>query len=212
MPTLQTLLLFATAALAVAVIPGPTMLLALANGMGGGLRRAAWGMAGANLGSATVIAVVAVGLGSLMLASAWLFEAVRAMGVLYLLWLAAQLWRAPVTDLRATLPGVAGRAVQGRAALLRSLGVALTNPKALLFFAAFLPQFVDPARPAALQYAVLGALFVAIDALVMLAYALAGRQALRWLSPTGLRRLNRSCAGGMAALALLLASYRRHVA
>ncbi len=90
--------------------------------------------------------------------------------------------------------------------------MALTNPKALLFFAAFLPQFVDPARPAALQYAVLGALFVAIDALVMLAYALAGRQALRWLSPTGLRRLNRSCAGGMAALALLLASYRRHVA
>nr|HPR45747.1 LysE family transporter [Ottowia sp.] len=86
MPTLQTLLLFATAALAVAVIPGPTMLLALANGMGGGLRRAAWGMAGANLGSATVIAVVAVGLGSLMLASAWLFEAVRAAGVLYLLW------------------------------------------------------------------------------------------------------------------------------
>ena len=93
MPDLQTLLMFATASLALAVIPGPTMLLALSNGMAGGMRRAGWGIAGASLGSGAVIAVVAVGLGSLLAASAWLFEAVRAVGVLYLLWLAVQLWR-----------------------------------------------------------------------------------------------------------------------
>lgn len=212
MPTVQTLLMFATAALALAVIPGPTMLLALSNGMGGGLRRAAWGIGGATLGSALVIAVVAVGLGSLMLASAWLFDAVRTVGVLYLLWLAVQLWRSPVADVQATLAQVPGREVQGRAAFTRSLTVALSNPKALLFFAAFLPQFVDPAQALAPQYALLGALFVAIDAVVMVAYALAGRQAVRWLSPAGLRGLNRSCAAGMGLLALLLAGYRRHAA
>ena len=212
MPSLQTLLMFATASLALAVIPGPTMLLALSNGMGGGLRRAAWGIGGATLGSAAVIAVVAVGLGSLMLASAWLFETVRTVGVLYLLWLAWQLWRSPVADMRASLAQVPGREVQGRAAFTRSLTVALSNPKALLFFAAFLPQFVDPAQALAPQYALLGALFVTLDALVMVAYALAGRQAVHWLSVAGLRWLNRGCAAGMGLLALLLAVYRRHAA
>ena len=212
MPTVQTLLMFATASLALAVIPGPTMLLALSNGMGGGLRRAAWGMGGATLGSVLVISVVAIGLGSLMLASAWLFDAVRTVGVLYLLWLAWQLWRSPVTDVQVSLAHVPGRGVRGRAAFTRSLTVALSNPKSLLFFAAFLPQFVDPAQALAPQYAALGALFVAIDALVMVAYALAGRQAVRWLSVAGLRWLNRCCAAGMGLLALLLASYRRHAA
>lgn len=212
MPTLQTLLMFATASLALAVIPGPTMLLALSNGRGGGLRRAAWGMAGANLGSAVVIAVVAVGLASLLAASAWLFETVRAVGVLYLVWLAVQLWRSPPMDVKDALAHVPGQKALGRAAFVRSLGVALSNPKALLFFAAFLPQFIDPAQAVATQYAVLGALFVAIDAVVMVAYALAGRQAVRWLSGNGLRWLNRGCAVGMGVLAALLAGWRRHAA
>jgi threonine/homoserine/homoserine lactone efflux protein len=90
--------------------------------------------------------------------------------------------------------------------------VALSNPKALLFFAAFLPQFVDPALPVVVQYAALGALFVAIDAGVMVVYAVAGRQAVRWLSQAGLRWLNRGCAVGMGLLAVLLAGYRRHAA
>lgn len=212
MPTVQTLLMFATASLALAVIPGPTMLLALSNGMGGGLRRAAWGIGGATLGSAAVIAVVAIGLGSLMLASAWLFELVRWVGVGYLLWLAWQLWRSPVTDVQATLAQVPGREVQGRAAFSRSLTVALSNPKALLFFSAFLPQFVDPVMPLAPQYALLGVLFVSIDALVMVAYALAGRQAVRWLSSAGLRWLNRVCGAGMGMLALVLARVHRQTA
>lgn len=210
MPTLQTLLVFATASLGLAVIPGPTMLLALSNGMAGGMRRAAWGMAGAGLGAGILIAVVAVGLGSLLSASAMLFNAVRVAGVLYLLWLAVQLWRSPPLDVQAALAQVPGQQAVGRAAFVRSLGVALSNPKALLFFAAFLPQFVDPTQPQATQYAVLGALFVGLDTLVMVAYAAAGRQAVRWMSQRGLRWLNRGCAVGMGLLAALLAGYRRH--
>lgn len=204
MPTVQTLLMFATASLALAVIPGPTMLLALSNGMGGGLRRAAWGIGGATLGSAAVIAVVAIGLGSLMLASAWLFEMVRWVGVGYLMWLALHLWSTPVTDVQATLAEVPGREVQGRAAFMRSLTVALSNPKALLFFSAFLPQFVNPVMPLAPQYALLGVLFVAIDALVMVVYALAGHHAVRRMSPAALRWLHRACGTGMGMLALTL--------
>jgi threonine/homoserine/homoserine lactone efflux protein len=210
MPTYQTLLMFAVASLALAVIPGPTMLLALANGMAGGMRRAAWGMAGAGLGAGILIAVVAVGLGSLLNASAALFNVVRVVGVLYLLWLAVQLWRSPPVNVQAALAHVPGQQAVGRAAFVRSLGVALSNPKTLLFFAAFLPQFVDPAQPQAVQYAILGTLFVGLDTLVMVAYAAAGWQAVRWLSQRGLRWLNRSCAVGMGVLAALLAGYRRH--
>ena len=97
----------------------------------------------------------------------------------------------------------------GRIALLRSLAVALSNPKSLLFFAAFLPQFVDIARPQGPQYLLLGGIFVLLDTCVMLAYASAGTQAVRWLSRRGLKALNRGCAVGMWLLAATLAVWRR---
>lgn len=207
--TLDTLLLYALASLALAVTPGPTMLLALSNGIGGGMRRAGWGIAGASLGSSIVIATVALGLGSLLAASEWLFSALRVAGVVYLVWLGIKLWRSPPPDLRTALDAQEEAPPQGRLALLRSLAVALSNPKSLLFFAAFLPQFVDTAHPQGPQYLVLGAVFVALDTGVMLVYAAAGTQAVRWLSQRSLQRLNRGCAAGMWALAATLAFWRR---
>ncbi|MET0541102.1 MAG: LysE family transporter [Variovorax sp.] len=206
--TVDTLLLYTLASLALAVTPGPTMLLALSNGISGGMRRAAWGIAGASLGSSIVITTVALGLGSLLAASEWLFNALRVAGVLYLAWLGIKLWRSPPPDVRAALVAH-DAAPQGRLALLRSLAVALSNPKSLLFFAAFLPQFVDIAHPQGRQYLVLGAIFVGLDTCVMLAYAAAGTQAVRWLSRRSLQRLNRGCAAGMWALAATLAFWRR---
>ncbi|MNV41355.1 Homoserine/homoserine lactone efflux protein [compost metagenome] len=186
------------------------MLLALSNGIDGGMRRASWGIAGASLGSVSLIAVVALGLGSLLAASEWLFNAIRVAGVAYLVWLGIKLWRSEATDLGTAL---AKSAIEvrphGRIALVRSLMVALSNPKTVLFFAAFLPQFIDTAKPQGMQYLVLGAIFVVLDTCVMLAYAGAGTQAVRWLSRRGLKVLNRSCAVGMWLLAATLAFWRR---
>ncbi|MDM0119875.1 LysE family translocator [Variovorax arabinosiphilus] len=207
--TMQTLLLYVLASLLLAVTPGPTMLLALSNGIAGGMRRAAWGIAGASLGSILMIAAVAVGLGSLLAASEWLFNALRAAGVIYLVWLGIKLWRSEPADLREALAPPAASTLPGRLALARSLAVALSNPKTLLFFAAFLPQFIDTTRPQGGQYVVLGAIFVGLDTLVMLAYAAAGTQAVRWLSRRSLRMLDRGCALGMWALAATLALWRR---
>lgn len=209
--SLDTLLLYTLASLALAVTPGPTMLLALANGIAGGMGRASWGIAGASLGSSLLIATVALGLGSLLAASPLLFDAIRVVGIGYLVWLGIRLWRSEPPHLGAAPAAAApaGAAGHGRIALLKSLGVALSNPKALLFFAAFLPQFVDTARPQGPQYLLLGAVFVAIDTGVMLAYAAAGTQAVRWLSRRGLRALNRGCAAGMWLLATALAVSRR---
>jgi threonine/homoserine/homoserine lactone efflux protein len=79
----------------------------------------------------------------------------------------------------------------------------------LLFFAAFLPQFVDVSHPQGPQYALLGTVFVGLDTCVMLAYAAAGTQAVRWLSVRSLRAVNRGCAAGMWLLAATLAFWRR---
>ncbi len=207
--TADTLLLYTLASLALAVIPGPTMLLALSNGIAGGMRRAAWGIAGASLGSSALIAIVAFGLGSLLSASEWLFNAIRVAGVVYLVWLGVKLWRSEAIDVGAALASSSATAQQGRVALLRSLAVALSNPKTVLFFAAFLPQFVDITHPQGPQYLVLGAIFVALDTGVMLAYAGAGSQAVRWLSRRSLKALNRGCAIGMWLLAATLAVWRR---
>jgi threonine/homoserine/homoserine lactone efflux protein len=208
--TLDTLVLYLLASLALALTPGPTMLLALSNGIAGGMRRASWGIAGASLGSIAIIATVALGLGSLLAASPLLFDAIRLFGIGYLVWLGIKLWRSEAPDLRAALAATpAATALQGRLALLKSLAVALSNPKTLLFFAAFLPQFIDTTQAQGPQYLILGTVFVGIDTCVMLGYAAAGTQAVRWLSRRSLRALNRGCAAGMWLLAATLAIWRR---
>ena len=205
----DTLLLFLVASVALAITPGPTMLLAMSNGIAGGMRAAVWGIAGASLGAAGLITVVALGLGSLLAASEWLFNAIRVAGVAYLVWLGLKMWRNQPVDIQAALAASPADVLSGRIAFLRSLTVALSNPKTLLFFAAFLPQFVSTASPQIPQYLVLGAVFIGIDTCVMLGYAAAGTQAVRWLSRRSLRMVNRGCAAGMWLLAATLAAWRR---
>lgn len=206
---LDTLLLYVAASLALAITPGPTMLLALSNGIAGGMRAAVWGIVGASLGAGVLVCTVALGLGTLLAASEWLFNAIRVAGVVYLAWLGLKLWRTQPLDIRAALAASPAQPRRGRVAFTRSLTVALSNPKTLLFFAAFLPQFVDVSHPQGPQYALLGTVFVGLDTCVMLAYAAAGTQAVRWLSVRSLRAVNRGCAAGMWLLAATLAFWRR---
>lgn len=228
MPT-TTLLLFLGSSLLLALTPGPTMLLTLSHGATGGMRVAAFGMLGANLGAGLLIAATALGLGGLLAASEAWFNALRWLGVLYLCWMGWQLWRAtpqPLQDKLASSSSPAGLDVRRpstpsarsaaasaptpRTAFLRSFNVAISNPKTLLFFGAFLPQFVNPAAPQGPQYLLLGLIFLGLDSLVMLAYAGAGRQFMRLLTQRSLTWLNRSCAAGLWLLASALALYRRH--
>lgn len=202
----STLAMYMTAALAGALIPGPTSLLALANGISGNWRVVLAGMCGAAISDLIVIAAVGIGLGALLAASASLFLIIKSIGVLYLGWLALQLWKSQplgVDKVQAAIEPGAARV------FFRSFGVALTNPKVLLFFSAFLPQFVDTSAPLAPQYAILAIASAGIDVVVMTLYATGGVHAARLLTATGLRRLNRTCALIMASLAGFLALYRR---
>lgn len=203
----STLLLYIIAASAVMITPGPAMLLALNNGASHGMRVAGFGMAGAMLSDLILIAAGGCGLGALLQASEQLFSLVKWIGAAYLLYLAVVLWRAPVRAL-----GVSGAAaaVSGRSTFVRALIVGLSNPKGLLFFSAFLPQFIRPEQPVLQQYLVLAVITASLDCLMMVVYALGGRHAVRAFSARVMQWINRGCAGMLAVLAVGLSLYRRN--
>ncbi|MCP1479166.1 MULTISPECIES: LysE family translocator [Pseudomonas] len=201
-----TLFLYVVTVSAVMMTPGPSMLLALNNGATHGMRIAGCGMAGAMLSDLLLIGAVGCGLGALLQASEQLFSIVKWGGAAYLLYLAWVLWKAPTTALAAQSGGGAS---SGRGAFTRSLLVGLSNPKGLLFFSAFLPQFVRPDQPVAQQYLILALVSTAINCVMMATYAFGGRYAMRTFSARAMLWINRSCAGMLAVLALGLSLYRR---
>jgi threonine/homoserine/homoserine lactone efflux protein len=207
--TVLSLAAFALVSLIGIATPGPTVLLALANGSRFGVRRAGFGMAGAMLSDVVLIGAVALGLGALLAASAFWFAVVKWLGVLYLAFLGIALLRSQGTldqSLRSATGGGSGHA---GALFLKSFLIAVTNPKGYLFFSAFLPQFIAPAAPQLPQYVLLAAVFVALDFLVMSAYAALGGQAVRLLKKSGALWLDRICGGALLTLAGSLAFYRR---
>jgi threonine/homoserine/homoserine lactone efflux protein len=204
----QTLLVFSVVAFIGIATPGPTVLLALTNGSRFGVRASLPGMAGAVLSDFVLISAVAVGLGALLAASEFWFSVVKWVGVVYLAWLGIRLLRSKGAFTVPDGQGACGHA-SPRAIFVRSLLVAVTNPKGYLFFSAFLPQFIVPTQPQLPQYVALALTFASVDFVVMLGYACAGAQAIRFLRARGVLWLDRLCGGALLALAGSLALYRR---
>ena len=206
--SIWSLLAFSVVAFIAIATPGPTVLLALANGSRFGFKRSVWGMAGAATSDFVLVGAAAVGLGALLAASEFWFGVVKWVGVAYLAWLGFQLLRS-----RGSLDSdvVSADRASGtpRALFMKSFLVAVTNPKGYLFVSAFLPQFVSGSGPQLQQYAILAVLFAAIDVAVMALYAGFGAQAVRMLARGGLVWLDRVCGGALLALAGSLAFYRR---
>ncbi len=208
---LTTLLAFAAVSFIGIATPGPTVLLALTNGSRFGVRRALPGMIGAVLSDAVLISAVAIGLGALLAASEFWFSALKWVGAAYLAFLGIMMLRSKGSidgALQASASQTKGTAFSIG---LKSFMVAVTNPKGYLFFSAFLPQFIDPSAPQMQQYIVLGAIFAALDFIIMFGYAVFGSQAVRVLKSEGAKWLERACGGALLALAGSLALYRRAV-
>jgi len=162
---IETWLGFAAAAIAILLIPGPTILVVIGQSLGGGRRSALPLVAGVALGDFTAMTLSLAGLGAILAASAALFTALKWAGAAYLVWLGIKLWRAPVA-------GHATPALPARRAMRQAYVVTALNPKSIAFFVAFVPQFLDPARPFLPQAALLVATFVLLAAANALAYAL----------------------------------------
>lgn len=182
--SIETWLAFLAAAAAMLVIPGPTILLVLGQSLGGGRRSTLPLVAGVAAGDALAMTLSLAGLGALLATSALAFTVLRWAGAAYLVWLGIRLWRAPVEGAPAPLPP--------RRAGMQALLVTATNPKGIAFFVAFVPQFLDPARPFVPQAALLVTSFVTLGAANALAYALlAGRLSGLIRRPEARRAMNR---------------------
>ncbi|WP_371171332.1 LysE family translocator [Aliiroseovarius sp. 2305UL8-7] len=157
---------------------GPNNLLAMTHGAKAGVGFAQKAALGRLLIFVPMIAVSALGLGVVLTASALVFGIVKAVGAAYLIWLGVSLWRSARTMEVAQIsahPARLGRAFRSEAM------VALSNPKAILIFAAFFPQFVVLENYWQ-SYAMLGAAFLLMEAVAIFAYALAGRFASKFAS------------------------------
>ncbi len=152
------------------------------------------------------MAVVALGMTSLLhLASTW-FEWLRWAGVAYLVWLGVQRWRADV----AAGEDASAQAVSTKLLYWQGFLVALANPKTLFFFAAFFPQFVDPGNPAAPQLVLLSATFLALATLLDGGYAILGGRGRGFLGDARRARLRNRLAGSfLVGAGLGLALVRR---
>jgi threonine/homoserine/homoserine lactone efflux protein len=187
---------FATASALLLVIPGPTVLLVVSYAMGRGWKVAAPMACGVALGDLTAMTLSMLGIGALLASSAALFTALKWIGAAYLVWMGVKLWRSgDAVRTRARTDAVpAGRM------LAHAWLVTVLNPKSIVFFVAFLPQFIDPARNFWLQMLVFEATFVTLAFTNAFGYALLGARAGRLAaSPRAMRLVNR--AGGTALIA-----------
>lgn len=171
MPGLDTLALFAGAALALIVVPGPAVLYVLVQSTAHGRRAGVVSALGVAAGGLVHIVAAAVGISALVMSSAVAFSVVKYAGAAYLLYLAVRRLLERSTPEEDAAPG----AVRSARLFRRGVVVNALNPKTALFFLAFLPQFVDPARgPVAVQMLVLGTEFVLLALLSDTLYALGG--------------------------------------
>jgi len=195
---LKTWLMFVLTETALCLSPGPAVLLVLSQGLSRGPRASVWANVGILTGNAIYFVLSAAGLGAVLLASHQLFEIVKWAGAAYLIWLGG----AAILGRSAPLPiGTArGPVVAGPRLLLRGLVLQLANPKALLFFTALLPQFLNPAHDLKLQVATLALTSMSIEFLVLLAYgAAAGRMSAFTTRPRVSAWVNRLCGGMLIA-------------
>jgi threonine/homoserine/homoserine lactone efflux protein len=179
---------YVLACLLATLIPGPTVTLIVANGLRYGTRPALLNVIGGQIGLGLMLLTVLVGLTALIAEIGWLFDWLRLAGAAYLVWIGWKLLRAPVD----AEPGAVTRPRGGF--VLQGLLVMLANPKGLLFFGAFLPQFIDPQRDFLHQALLLGLTAMAMGATTDSIYAVLAGRAQNLLSRRRQLLINR--AGG----------------
>ena len=202
--SLQVYLAFVAACIGLALLPGPVVTLMIANGLRYGTRAALTNILGVQAGLAIVIGVVAVGLTSLMATMGYWFDWVRFAGAAYLVWLGIKLIRFPVEGVSADAPPPPPRG----GFFLQGFVVLLSNPKVLVFFGAFIPQFMDMNRDHVSQVTLLGVTFMVIAGLTDGLYALLAGRARLFFSKERTRLLSRVSGGFMIGGGIWLALTR----
>ncbi|POR56745.1 LysE family translocator [Bosea psychrotolerans] len=195
---------YLVACLVIIIVPGPTVTLIIANSLKHGTRAGLQNVAGTQVGLAIMIGIVGIGLSSVIAAMGHWFDWLRLAGAAYLIWLGWKMFRAAGGSEDGAAPAKAPRG----GFFLQGVLVALSNPKTLLFFGAFFPQFLDAGRDHVTQIAIMGATAMLFAAISDSAYALLSSRAGRLLSQKRVRLLSKVSGGFLIGGGLWLASAR----
>ncbi len=196
---------FLLASILIAITPGPGAVISMSTGMRHGYWAALTAILGLQAAILTHLLIVALGLGAVLAASETAFLVVKFLGAAYLVWLGIQKWRAPAVPVDANAP-----AIRRKGLFLQGVFVNLTNPKAIIFIAALVPQFVNPGLAQLPQYLVIATTLCLTDLIVMSGYALAAAHLGRWLhDPTAMCLQNRIFGGLFVSAGALLAASSR---
>lgn len=206
--SLETWLAFLAASWIISLSPGAGAIASMSSGLQYGFWRGYWNALGLQIALVAQIAVVAAGLGAVLATSAIAFTLIKWFGVAYLVYLGVRQWRALPSDLA---DDSAVRPVGKPLTLVaRGFLVNISNPKALVFMLAVLPQFIDPHQPLVPQYLIIAATMVCVDLIVMAGYTGLASKVLRVLkTPRQQRRMNRTFAGLFISAAAFLATLHR---
>lgn len=193
-------LLYLVAAVGLSLTPGPNSMLVLTHGALHGHRRTLFTVSGGVVGFTTLIGLSMLGIGAVLETSASALTVLKLVGGAYLVWLGIQLWRAPAIDLR-----VDAAKVDAPGAMLFRQGLlaAITNPKALLFYGAFLPQFIEPGRDLRTQFVVMAVTFAVVESVVEYLLARLAHRIRPVLERAG-KKFNRICGGMFVAMGAAL--------
>lgn len=203
-------LAFAAASAVLLAIPGPTVLLVVSYAIAEGRRSAAATVAGVALGDFTAMTASLLGLGVVLMASSLLFTVLKWCGAAYLVYLGVKLWRAPLSE------GAEGAPTTPATRPLRMFGhafvVTALNPKSIVFFVAFLPQFLDTTRPLFGQFVIMEATFLILATLNATVYALMASGARQLIRRPAVRRAVNRTGGVFLIGAGVLAALSRRAA
>jgi threonine/homoserine/homoserine lactone efflux protein len=207
--SLEHWLAFCAASAVLLAIPGPTVLLVISYALGHGRKVAFATVAGVTLGDFTAMTASMLGLGALLATSATIFALLKWAGAAYLIYLGIKLWRAPVADGNiAELPREKPGRIFAHAYLVTAL-----NPKSLIFFVAFLPQFLDVHGPVAIQLTIFEITFLVLATANASLYALLAAMARQQIRKPRVQRIvNRTGGSLMIGAGVLAAGWKRAAA
>lgn len=202
---------FILAVVVLVLTPGPSVLLGISHSLGYGWRRVMFTAFGDVLANVIQMALAATGLGLILATSATAFSVLKIIGIIYLVWLGVKTIRSKVTfqsDVATQLPLKSNwwHVRQG-------FVVAITSPKAIAFFAAFFPQFIDPTQPLLPQFTLMAVSFVVLDYSTVVAYAFIAQRAGTSLAKRGAAHwINKISGGTLLVGAALLATINKSAA
>ncbi|MCT9167596.1 threonine transporter RhtB [Acinetobacter baumannii] len=202
--SLQVWFAYMLACWVISISPGAGAIASMSSGLNYGFRHGYWNAIGLQIALLIQIMIVAAGVGVLFATTPLAFQAVKWFGVAYLLYLAYLQWTAPVKDIEIQHEK---KVKSVSALLLNGFVVNISNPKAIVFLLAVLPQFLDLSKPQWIQYLIMAATMVTIDLIVMAGYTGLASKVLRLLrSPKQQKYLNRGFAVMFSCAALLLST------